>query len=74
VCAEGEKLMTVRGLSVWVAVAGGLLAILVAVERPHWFGLEAAASGIDGRSSRIATGETGRTAPWKIDRQRSLEH
>jgi hypothetical protein len=72
--AEEGKLMTVRGLSVWVAVAGGLLATLVAVERPHWFGLEAAASGIDGRAPRVATEETGRTAPWKIDRQRSLTH
>ena len=65
--------MTVRGLAVWFAVAGGLLAILVAVDRPHWFGLEAAATSIDGRASVMAAGNTSRAAPWKIDRQGEIE-
>lgn len=65
--------MTVRGLSVWFAVAGGLLAILVAVDRPQWFGLEASATGIEGRAPAMAAGEARRSAPWKIERQGAAE-
>lgn len=58
--------MTARGLSAWFGLGTSLLAILVAVERPHWFGLASSAP------ARVATGAAAapdpRTTPWLIKR------
>lgn len=62
--------MTSRGLSAWCAVALSLLAILVALDRPHWFGLRpgiAAASAEPGAAQRSAQ----RSAPWLIRQARA---
>ncbi|WP_028965989.1 hypothetical protein [Sphingomonas phyllosphaerae] len=58
--------MTTRGLSVWFGLGTSLLAILVAVERPHWFGLPAAATPTT-QTARAATPPE-RSAPWLIKR------
>ncbi len=59
--------MTSRGLSAWLAVAFSLLAILVAVDRPHWFGWEARAAAAPQRATKVAR-ETHRSSPWLIRR------
>lgn len=56
--------MTSRGLSAWSAVAFALLAILVAVDRPHWFGLQPDAAQQGEGAQQGATGD--RSAPWLI--------
>ncbi|MEH3121059.1 MAG: hypothetical protein PGN16_03620 [Sphingomonas phyllosphaerae] len=58
--------MTKRGLSVWFGLGSSLLAILVAVERPHWFGLPAAAAPTSQAAPAATSPE--RSAPWLIKR------
>ena len=58
--------MTTRGLSVWFGLGSSLLALLVAVERPHWFGLPAAATPTTQTATVATPGE--RSAPWLIKR------
>ncbi len=58
--------MTARGLSAWFGLGSSLLAILVAVERPHWFGLTS--SGPARVATGTAAGPDARTAPWLIRR------
>ncbi|MDR6790532.1 hypothetical protein J2Y58_003915 [Sphingomonas sp. BE138] len=61
--------MTSRGLSAWSAVAFALLAILVAVDRPHWFGLQPGAAHVAapaGPGAQQATATRDRSAPWLI--------
>lgn len=57
--------MTARGLSAWFGLGSSLLAILVAVERPHWFGLT---SSVPARIATEAAAPDPRTAPWLIKR------
>ncbi|VXC61521.1 hypothetical protein [Sphingomonas sp. 8AM] len=58
--------MTARGLSAWFGLGSSLLAILVSVERPHWFGLAASAPARDATTAAAAPDP--RTAPWLIKR------
>ncbi|MFK3890151.1 hypothetical protein [Sphingomonas sp. NPDC079357] len=57
--------MTTRGLSVWFGLGSCLLALLVAVERPHWFGLSSSATAAV-PTQAAATATDPRTAPWLI--------
>lgn len=56
--------MTSRGLSAWSAIAFALLAVLVAVDRPHWFGLQPDAAQASTPAATDAAGH--RSAPWLI--------
>ncbi|MEH3104459.1 MAG: hypothetical protein PGN12_11180 [Sphingomonas phyllosphaerae] len=58
--------MTTRGLSAWFGLGSSLLAILVAVERPHWFGLTSSAQAPT--TTAAAAAPDARTAPWLIKR------
>jgi len=57
--------MTLRGLSAWFGLGSSLLALLVAVERPHWFGL---AAGAPAATRAVPAGSAARSAPWLIKR------
>lgn len=59
-------LMTSRGLSAWFAIGCSLLAILVAVDRPHWFGLQAGAVTATGQRVAGAAKPAHRSTPWVI--------
>lgn len=63
--------MTTRGLSVWFGLGSSLLAILVAVERPHWFGLSSTPSATSTTQVARATTPPARSAPWLIRRERA---
>ena len=58
--------MTSRGLSAWSAIAFALLAILVAVDRPHWFGLQPGAAPATAPAAREDATSNDRSAPWLI--------
>ncbi len=58
--------MTSRGLSAWSAIAFGLLAILVAVDRPHWFGLQSGAATVVPAGAAATAVVQPRSAPWLI--------
>ncbi len=61
--------MTLRGLSAWFGLGSSLLALLVAVERPHWFGLAAGAPAVTATATQAASaGSAARSAPWLIKR------
>jgi hypothetical protein len=60
--------MTTRGLSAWFGLGSSLLAILVAVERPHWFGLSPAAPTVAMTQTAAPAGVAARSAPWLIKR------
>ncbi len=56
--------MTSRALSAWFAIGSTVLAILVAVDRPHWFGLQ------PGTTTKVSRPNmpSQRSAPWLIKR------
>lgn len=60
--------MTSRGLSVWFAVGFCVLAVLVAADRPHWFGLTPGAPTITNDVRTQTTAVAYRSAPWRITR------
>lgn len=60
--------MTVRGLSAWFAIGCGLLAILVAVDRPHWFGLSSRQPTVSSATVDGAAAPDPRSSPWIIRR------
>jgi hypothetical protein len=60
--------MTPRALSAWFAIGSSVLAILVAIDRPHWFGLQpGTTAGLTATATRSASPPQ-RSAPWLIKR------
>jgi hypothetical protein len=60
--------MTSRGLSAWFGIGSTVLAILVAVDRPHWFGLQPGAAAIPAAKVSRSAAPSQRSAPWLIKR------
>ena len=60
--------MTSRGLSAWFALGAAVLAILVALDRPHWFGLQPGTATARHQVVAHATSTASRSAPWLIKR------
>lgn len=60
--------MTSRALSAWFALGCSLLAVLVAVDRPHWFGLSPHPAAATERAAPRAAAPGRRSAPWLIRR------
>lgn len=58
--------MTSRALSAWFAVGFCVLAMLVAADRPHWFGLTPGVPTIANDAHAQATTAAYRSAPWRI--------